>query len=56
MYENLNIPTVKEKLIKDTKDTSGIYLILNKTTGSYYIGSASTNKFKVRFANHLFFW
>jgi len=33
---------------------SGIYLILNKVTLDYYVGSASTNKFYVRFSNHLF--
>jgi group I intron endonuclease len=36
-----------------SKDKSGVYLILNKTTLDYYVGSASTNKFYSRFYNHL---
>jgi group I intron endonuclease len=35
-------------------DLSGIYLILNKITLDYYIGSASTNRLYSRFSNHLY--
>jgi group I intron endonuclease len=31
-----------------------VYLILNKFTGDYYVGSASTDKFYTRFSKHLF--
>ena len=31
-------------------------MIINKVTGDYYIGSASTNKFKARFSNHLIYY
>lgn len=38
----------------ETKNLSGIYLILNKVTLDYYIGSAFTGRFYSRFSNHLF--
>jgi group I intron endonuclease len=40
--------------LADTRGLSGIYLILNKVTLDYYIGSASTGRFHARFSNHLF--
>src|SRR6266850_6884003 len=39
----------------ETKNLSGIYLILNKVTLDYYIGSASTDRFYARFSNHLLY-
>jgi group I intron endonuclease len=54
VYENLQENFTKTKIRKDTLNLSGIYLILNKFTLDYYIGSASTNKFYSRFSNHLF--
>lgn len=53
-YEDLNMQSVKQNVLNDTRYLSGIYLILNKFTGDYYIGSASTGKFNSRFQNHLF--
>lgn len=53
IYENLKDQKVKEKIKMDTKDLSGVYLILNKTTLDYYIGSASTGKYYTRFYRHL---
>jgi group I intron endonuclease len=53
VYENLGDDFIKKKLIRETKGLSGIYLILNKVTLDYYIGSAATNKFNTRFSNHL---
>jgi group I intron endonuclease len=52
-YEDLHLQIIKDKIKKDTKDLSGIYLILNKTSLDYYIGSASTDKFYSRFYRHL---
>jgi group I intron endonuclease len=52
-YEDLHLETIKTQIKKDTKDLSGIYLILNKITLDYYIGSAATNRFYARFSNHL---
>ena len=43
----------KKKIKSETINLSGVYLILNKVTLDYYIGSASTNKFYVRFSNHM---
>jgi group I intron endonuclease len=54
IYDNLGNIITKKKLMSDTKYLSGIYLILNKVTLDYYIGSASTGKFYSRFSNHLF--
>lgn len=54
IYENLSDNTVKTKVLNETRGLSGIYLILNKFTMDYYIGSASTGKLHARFSNHLF--
>lgn len=54
IYEDLSDKTVKSRVLNDTQGLSGIYLILNKITLDYYIGSASTGKFHARFSNHLF--
>jgi group I intron endonuclease len=54
IYENLSDSTVKTKVLNETRNLSGIYLILNKVTLDYYIGSASTGKLHARFTNHLF--
>jgi group I intron endonuclease len=53
-YENLELDSTKKKIQSETRNLSGIYLILNKITLDYYVGSASTNKFYARFSNHLF--
>ena len=53
IYEDLKNQEVKDKIKINTKDLSGVYLILNKTTLDYYIGSASTDKFYTRFYRHL---
>ena len=52
-YEDLSLQIIKDKIKEDTKNLSGIYLILNKVTLDYYIGSASTDKFYTRFYRHL---
>lgn len=54
VYEDLSDKTVKSRVLNDTRGLSGIYLILNKVTLDYYIGSASTGRFHARFSNHLF--
>ena len=54
IYDNLSDSTVKNRVLNDTRGLSGIYLILNKFTLDYYIGSASIGKFYARFTNHLF--
>lgn len=54
IYEDLLDKTVKSRVLNDTRGLSGIYLILNKVTLDYYIGSASTGRFHARFSNHLF--
>ena len=54
IYENLSDNTVKTRVLNETRNLSGIYLILNKITMDYYIGSAATGRFHARFSNHLF--
>jgi len=53
IYENLEKNYIRKNILEDTKGLSGVYLILNKVTMDYYIGSASTNRINKRFANHL---
>lgn len=54
IYEDLYDKNVRSLFLKETRGLSGIYLILNKVTLDYYVGSASTGKFNARFSNHLF--
>ena len=56
IYDDLNLETTKNKILRDTKDLSGVYMIINKTTQDYYIGSAATNRFYPRFSNHLIYF
>lgn len=56
IYDNLNEDSVRKNIAKETKGLSGIYMILNKETLSYYIGSASTGRINSRFTNHLIYF
>ena len=56
VYENLHLDETRKQILRETKGLSGIYLILNKVTLDYYIGSASTDKFYSRFSNHLIYF
>jgi group I intron endonuclease len=53
VYEDLDLEEKRKIILKDTRGLSGIYLILNKITLDYYIGSASTGRIYTRFSNHL---
>ena len=53
IYEDLHLECKKRIIKKETENLSGIYLIFNKITEDYYIGSASNNRFYSRFYNHL---
>lgn len=55
-YEDLHLDKIRKTILEDTKNLSGIYLIFNKITGDYYIGSAATNRFYARFSNHLLYF
>ncbi len=55
IYDNIHIDETRKTILRDTKNLGGIYLIFNKATGDYYIGSASTNRFYARFSNHLLY-
>ena len=56
IFENLNLEKIRKKILNDTKGLSGIYMIVNKITKDYYIGSASTNRFYPRFSNHVIYF
>ena len=56
IFENLDLQETREKLCKEIKHISGIYMILNKKTLDYYIGSASTNRMYSRFTNHMIYF
>jgi group I intron endonuclease len=56
IFENLNTEDNKQLILSKTKGLSGIYMIINKITQDYYIGSAATNKFYARFSNHLIYF
>lgn len=56
VYEDLHLKDTKNVIRKDTSNLSGIYLVFNKITGDYYVGSASTDKFFARFSNHLLYF
>lgn len=56
IYENLDSDNIRKQILNDTRGLSGIYMILNKVTKDYYIGSASTNRLYARFCNHLIYF
>jgi group I intron endonuclease len=56
IFENLNLENIRKQILNETKGLSGIYMIVNKITKDYYIGSAATNRFYSRFSNHLIYF
>lgn len=56
IFENLDSENTRQQILKSTKGLSGIYMILNKVTKDYYIGSASTDRFYARFSNHVIYF
>ena len=52
-FENLQTRQTKDEINSYSKDKSGIYLILNKITLDYFVGSASNGKIYSRFYRHL---
>lgn len=56
IFENLELETTRQNVLKSTFNLSGIYMIVNKITKDYYIGSASTSKFYARLSNHLIYF
>lgn len=53
-WENLNTIETRDSIKETVKNKSGIYIIINKITRNYYIGSAITNKLNTRFNNHCY--
>ena len=56
VFENLDSENIIKNILNETKGLSGIYMIVNKITKDYYIGSASTDRFYARFSNHLIYF
>lgn len=56
IFENLNLEITKKDILSKLNNLSGVYMIVNKITEDYYIGSASTNRFYARFSNHLLYF
>lgn len=56
VFEDLTLETTKKDVLNSTSGLSGIYMIINKITKDYYIGSAATNRFYARFSNHLIYF
>jgi group I intron endonuclease len=56
IFENLDLENIRKQIQNETKSLSGIYMIVNKITKDYYIGSAATNRFYPRFSNHLIYF
>lgn len=56
IFENLDSENIRKQILNETKGLSGIYMIINKITKDYYIGSAATNRFYTRFSNHLIYY
>lgn len=56
IYEDLSILDIRMRILNETKHLGGIYLILNKITLDYYIGSAVTGKIHAKFINHLLYF
>nr|YP_010845487.1 hypothetical protein QQP14_mgp06 [Aspergillus affinis]UPW99839.1 hypothetical protein [Aspergillus affinis] len=52
-FEDLQLQEIKDKINEYSKNKAGIYLIVNKITLDYYIGSAATGKLYSRFHKHL---
>ena len=55
IFENLDSENIRKQILNETKGLSGIYMIVNKITKDYYIGSAATSRFFARFSNHLIY-
>jgi group I intron endonuclease len=53
IFECLRNENTKNNIKDQTKNLSGVYLILNKTTKDFYIGSGSTDKLYTKFYRHL---
>lgn len=56
VFENLDSENIRKKILNETKGLSGIYMIVNKITKDYYVGSAATNRFYARLSNHLIYF
>lgn len=54
-FDNVHLNETKTQILNTVRDLAGIYIIINKITKNYYIGSASTNRFYSRFTNHLIY-
>ena len=55
-WDDLHIYKNQMSMHKELKKKTGVYIIINKITRAYYIGSAITNKLYVRYSDHLLYF
>jgi hypothetical protein len=55
-FDNLDNLNTRVSILNTVKGLSGIYIVINKVTKNYYIGSAITNRFYKRFCSHLIYF
>lgn len=55
-WENLDNHDIRNNMITHLKYKGGVYIIINKITRNYYIGSASINRLYTRFSNHMLYY
>lgn len=53
-WDNVDKEPVRIEIREKLRNKSGIYIIINKITKNYYIGSAIYNRLYTRFSNHLY--
>ena len=52
-WDNLDNNIIRDKMKDELKNKNGIYIIINKISKNYYIGSGHTGNLYIRFRNHL---
>lgn len=53
-WDNLDNISTRSEIREELRNKSGIYIIINKITKNFYIGSAIYNRLYTRFSNHLY--
>jgi len=51
-YSNLHSKETQSSILNDNRGKTGVYCVFNMVTGSFYVGSAVTNRLNTRFRNH----
>lgn len=51
-WEDLYKAEIRSQMIDQLKNKAGIYILINKVSRNYYVGSAGLNRLYTRFVNH----